>query len=74
MPDPAKFPGIASGRLARELHDLGFRFGIYSDSGTAHCGGGGPGTLGHEEVDAAAFAEWGVDYLKLDNCNVPAAL
>ena len=27
VPDPAKFPGIASGRLARELHEMGFRFG-----------------------------------------------
>ncbi|CAD6219880.1 unnamed protein product [Miscanthus lutarioriparius] len=28
-----------------------------------------PGSLGYEEQDAKAFASWGVDYLKYDNCN-----
>ncbi|CAH2073537.1 unnamed protein product [Thlaspi arvense] len=28
-----------------------------------------PGSLGHEEHDAKTFAEWGIDYLKYDNCN-----
>src|SRR5437764_114097 len=28
-----------------------------------------PGSLGHEDVDAQTFADWGVDYLKYDNCN-----
>ncbi|KAF2576976.1 hypothetical protein F2Q68_00000240 [Brassica cretica] len=28
-----------------------------------------PGSLGHEEQDAKTFAEWGIDYLKYDNCN-----
>lgn len=34
-----------------------------------------PGSLGHEKIDARTFAEWGIDYLKYDNCNnrgVPA--
>jgi alpha-galactosidase len=34
-----------------------------------------PGSLGFEEQDAKSFSEWGVDYLKYDNCNnmgVPA--
>jgi len=29
---------------------------------------GYPGSLGHEKVDAQTFADWGVDYLKYDNC------
>ncbi|GJP71915.1 hypothetical protein CLOP_g2704 [Closterium sp. NIES-67] len=29
---------------------------------------GKPGSLGHEAIDAHTFAEWGVDYLKYDNC------
>lgn len=29
---------------------------------------GRPGSLDYEEVDANDFAEWGVDYLKYDNC------
>lgn len=28
-----------------------------------------PGALGHEYSDAQQFADWGVDYLKYDNCN-----
>ena len=31
-----------------------------SDAGTATCAGF-PGSLGNEELDAATFAEWGVD-------------
>jgi alpha-galactosidase len=30
-----------------------------------------PGSLGYEAIDAATFAEWGVDYLKYDNCFPP---
>lgn len=29
---------------------------------------GYPGNLGHEKIDAQTFADWGVDYLKYDNC------
>ena len=27
-----------------------------------------PAALGYEDIDAASYAEWGVDYLKYDNC------
>ncbi|KAF2099886.1 putative alpha-galactosidase [Rhizodiscina lignyota] len=47
----------------------GFHFGIYEDSGNATCGGY-PGSRGHEELDAKTFESWGVEYLKLDGCNV----
>ncbi|KAF8246230.1 glycoside hydrolase [Wilcoxina mikolae CBS 423.85] len=67
--DPSKFPNGISG-LADTLHSLGFKIGIYSDAGTTTCAGY-PGSLYHEDVDAEAFAEWGVDYLKYDNCDVP---
>ena len=99
QPDPQLFPNIANGGVAAFLHGMGFKFGIYSDSGTLHCGehtahrpplqesrimhitercsrrhtgGGGPGGLGHESIDAQAYADWGVDFLKYDNCYVPA--
>ena len=29
---------------------------------------GYPGSLGHLETDANTFAEWGVDYVKMDGC------
>jgi len=69
VPDPSKFPDGISG-VASKVHGLGLKFGIYSDAGTTTCAGY-PGSLGHEDVDAATWAEWGVDYLKYDNCNVP---
>ena len=67
VPDPVKFPdGIKS--VAGYVHSLGMKLGIYEDAGTATCAGY-PGSLGHEQQDAATFASWGVDYLKYDNCN-----
>ncbi|KAI0369678.1 glycoside hydrolase [Pilatotrama ljubarskyi] len=69
IPDPTKFPNGISG-VAEKVHALGLKLGIYSDAGTATCAGF-PGSLGNEVLDATTFAEWGVDYLKYDNCNVP---
>ncbi|KAJ7078617.1 glycoside hydrolase family 27 protein [Mycena belliarum] len=59
--------------LATFLHNLGLKFGVYSDGGFFSCdsvGGNGHylGSLGHETSDAATFASWGADYLKYDNC------
>ncbi|KAG9223651.1 hypothetical protein CCMSSC00406_0008534 [Pleurotus cornucopiae] len=69
IPDSTKFPnGINT--VASKIHDLGLKMGIYSDAGTATCAGY-PGSLGFEAIDAATFSEWGIDYLKYDNCNVP---
>ncbi|MER7582050.1 alpha-galactosidase [Kitasatospora sp. NPDC097691] len=69
VPDPVKFPdGIAG--TAAYVHTLGLKLGIYEDAGTETCAGY-PGSLGHERQDAAAFAAWGVDFLKYDNCNNP---
>jgi alpha-galactosidase len=71
--NPAKFPsGIAA--LADYVHARGLKLGIYEDSGVKTCssGGGFPGSLGHEDQDAMLFARWHVDYLKYDDCNVPA--
>ncbi|KAG6332386.1 hypothetical protein ID866_6706 [Astraeus odoratus] len=70
VPDPQKFPnGISD--VATQVHSLGLKLGIYSDAGTNTCAGY-PGSLGYEDIDAATFTEWGVDYLKYDNCHVPA--
>ncbi|KAF6807829.1 alpha-galactosidase [Colletotrichum sojae] len=49
------------------IHDLGFKVGLYSDSGIFTCGFA-PGSWGYEELDAQTYAGWGVDYLKYDNC------
>ncbi len=67
VPDPVKFPDGIKG-TADYVHSLGLKLGIYEDAGTATCAGY-PGSLGHETTDAQTFADWGVDYLKYDNCN-----
>ncbi|BBA95696.1 putative alpha-galactosidase [Actinacidiphila reveromycinica] len=67
VPDPAKFPDGIKG-TADYVHAKGLKLGIYEDAGTATCAGY-PGSLGHETTDAQSFADWGVDYLKYDNCN-----
>ncbi|MEU3661823.1 NPCBM/NEW2 domain-containing protein [Streptomyces sp. NPDC032940] len=69
VPDPARFPnGIAA--VADYVHAKGLKLGIYTSAGTKTCDSTGmPGALGHEYSDAQQFADWGVDYLKYDNCN-----
>ncbi|KAJ3117515.1 hypothetical protein HDU96_006444 [Phlyctochytrium bullatum] len=51
----------------KKLSDYGLKFGIYSSAGTKTCQGL-PASYLYEKEDAEKFAEWGVDYLKLDNC------
>jgi len=65
--DPIRFPhGIKA--IADYVHGKGLKLGIYSSAGTKTCEGL-PASLDHEVADANKFAEWGVDYLKYDNCN-----
>ena len=64
--DPDAFPsGIKS--LADYAHEKGLLLGLYSDAGHKTCAGR-PGSLGYEKEDAETYAEWGIDYLKYDNC------
>ena len=64
--DPEKFPNGMKA-VADALHEMGFKFGMYGCAGTLTCDGY-PGSFDHEYVDAATFAEWGVDFLKYDYC------
>lgn len=57
--------------IADYVHSKGLKLGIYSDHGTATCQGRA-GSHGFETTDANDYASWGVDYLKYDNCNLPA--
>lgn len=73
--DPGRFPhGMRP--VAAAIHALGLKFGIYEDAGYETCGrfagSGEPkgGGRAHFVADARLFASWGVDYLKLDGCNV----
>jgi len=67
QPDPQRFSnGIKW--LADYMHKKELKFGIYEDYGSKTCAGY-PGSMNHAEIDAQTFADWGVDYLKLDGCN-----
>ncbi|KAL9616886.1 MAG: hypothetical protein Q9160_008275 [Pyrenula sp. 1 TL-2023] len=70
IPDTARFPDGIKG-LADQIHAMNLKIGIYSTAGTYTCAGY-PASLGFEDIDAADFAAWGIDYLKYDNCNVPS--
>ncbi|PRP89387.1 hypothetical protein PROFUN_01250 [Planoprotostelium fungivorum] len=70
--DPKTFPSGMKA-LADYAHSKGLLFGLYSDAGTKTCAGR-PGSLNYEEIDAKTYSDWGIDYLKYDNCfneNVP---
>lgn len=83
IPDTTKFPDGISG-VASQVHDLGLKIGIYSSEffppkykfPTKHWLGAGettcagyPASLGYEQVDAAAFAEWGIDCMFIPLCS-----
>lgn len=70
VPDPVKFPNGMKA-VADYVHSKGLKFGMYSCAGVRTCAGY-PSSFDHEFVDAATFAEWGVDFLKYDFCNFPA--
>jgi len=65
--DIARFPGGIKA-LADYVHSKGLKLGIYTDAGTLTCEGR-PGSLNHESQDAKTYAEWGVDYVKVDWCH-----
>ena len=54
--------------LSDYIHDKGLKFGMYNDIGTNLCAGSAVGTCGFEDVDAKSYIDWGVDFLKVDNC------
>ena len=61
--DASRFPsGIPA--LTSWLHERGFKLGIYTSASASACGGNW-GSRGHEAVDAKAFAEWGIDWVKV---------
>ena len=65
--EPGKFPsGFRA--LADYIHAKGLKFGMYNDIGTNLCAGAAVGTYGHEMTDAKSYLDWGVDFIKVDNC------
>src|SRR5271157_198212 len=54
--------------LTDYVHSKGLKIGLYSSPGPKTCAGF-EGSLGHEELDAQSYAQWGIDYLKYDYCS-----
>ncbi len=65
--DPERFPSGMKA-LADYVHSKGLAFGLYTDVGPKTCVGR-PGSFGFEDLDMATYAEWGVDYIKVDWCH-----
>lgn len=72
FPDPEKFPNGMKA-LADYVHSKGLKLGIYTDVAEFTCAGK-VGSLNYEEVDAKTFADWGMDYVKVDYCGAPKDL
>jgi alpha-galactosidase len=53
--------------LAARLHSMGLKFGIYEAIGNQTCQHL-PGSWAHYQQDAKTFAQWGVDFVKVDEC------
>eukprot|EP00750_Incisomonas_marina_P011167 INCI16350.5.p1 GENE.INCI16350.5~~INCI16350.5.p1 ORF type:complete len:812 (+),score=130.53 INCI16350.5:666-3101(+) len=66
QPDPSRFPSGMKA-LADYVHSKGLKFGVYTARGSRTCQNR-PGAYQHEEIDAATYCDWGLDYLKDDNC------
>ncbi len=69
VPDPVKFPNGMKA-VSDYVHSKGLKFGMYSCTGVRTCADY-PGSFDHEFLDAETFAEYGVDFLKYDNCFRP---
>lgn len=73
--DPKTFPSGMKA-LGDYIHSKGLYYGIYSSAGNMTCERRA-GSLYYENIDAQDWADWGVDYLKYDNCfneDVPAPI
>ena len=66
VPDPARFPsGLKA--IADWLHEREMMFGIYTAAHGTTCQSR-PGSYLYEQIDSRAYCEFGIDYLKIDQC------
>jgi len=67
QPDPARFPNGMKSAIDY-AHSKGLTFGLYTSGGKTACVPSRAGSQGHWEQDARSFADWGVDWVKMDWC------
>lgn len=68
--DPIRFPNGMKA-LGDYYHSKGLRYALYTAESPHTCGGY-PASANNEGIDAKTFAEWGVDYMKVDGCGPPS--
>jgi len=69
QPNATRFPnGIKP--VADYVHSKNMKFGLYSDVAPNTCAGAF-GSHGYYDKDAAAYAAWGIDMVKVDYCGAP---
>lgn len=56
--------------VADYVHAANLSFGLYTCSGTRTCVGNRVGSQDYWSQDATTYAAWGVDWVKMDHCNV----
>ena len=62
--DPARFPSGMKA-LGDYYHERNLSFAAYTAESDTTCGGY-PASARHEHLDGQTFAEWGVDYMKVE--------
>eukprot|EP00729_Bicosta_minor_P014525 gene14527-23594_t len=67
VPTAAFTGGKSMEDFVKSIHAMGLKLGIYGAASGVTCGNM-PGQLYHEDIDAQTYADWGIDYLKSDNC------
>ncbi|CAG9792515.1 unnamed protein product [Diatraea saccharalis] len=68
VPDKKRFPNGMK-YIADYIHTRGLKFGMYTNIAEITCMKY-PGSQYFFDIDAQTFADWGVDYLKVDGCFV----
>jgi len=71
-PDPVKFPSGMKA-LADYVHSKGLKLGIYCAASNTTCAGFA-GSRGYEAIDAKTFADWGMDFVKMDTCGLDCSI
>eukprot|EP01084_Bolivina_argentea_P083291 150820_1 len=67
--DPSKYPnGIQS--MIDYIHSNGLKYGHWTDAGISSCNKDAPMSEGYEYQDISLGVEYGMDFIKVDGCNM----
>eukprot|EP01084_Bolivina_argentea_P159298 277442_1 len=66
IPDSVRFPSGMKA-LSDKIKSIGMKFGVYTAAHSKTCQGR-YGSYMHEAIDVNSYCEWGVSYIKVDQC------